>query len=83
MKIVTIGRTIGHTARHSHKFHINVTKIYEPHLKKKYIIYIYILYCVIFFHYFQYKTLRSKNGISGSVLQIPVSILKPAITGSY
>ena len=72
MEIVTIGRTIGHSARHSYKFHIkcnqNLLEIY--------------LLCNIL-SLFSVQTLRNKNGKPGSVLQIPVSILKPAITGSY
>ena len=32
---------------------------------------------------FSVQNLRSKDGKPGSMLQIPISILKPAITGSY
>ena len=36
---MTIGRTIGHTARHSHKFHIKCNQIpSESHLKNIYIV---------------------------------------------
>ena len=45
MKFVTIGRTIGHTARCSHKFHIKCNQIFWTTLE----IYLYIyIYCVIF-----------------------------------
>ena len=39
MKIVTIGRKIGHTARHSHKFHIKCdTMLQNANIKYIYLI---------------------------------------------
>ena len=75
MKIVTIGRTIGHTARCSHKFHIKCNKNLWATLEK-------YIYCNML-SLFSVQTLRTRDEKSGSVLKIPVSIVKTAQTGSY
>ena len=58
------------------RFHIKCNQNLGATLEK-------YIYCVIFFPLFSVQTLRSKDGKPGSVLKIPVSILKTAQTGSY